>query len=134
MSSYKYINLCVRNVPRTIGLQELSKELELYGEMNLRPGTFSKQPCQRKYNPYMSPKENMCQPMMDDEYYNVILYGFRVRVDLISNVGRMFYFIMKSHKLRQHSWYGSDGDIVTIAISEDMRPIPTDLIHRLLWT
>jgi len=134
MSSYKYINLCVRNVPRTIGLHELSRELELYGEMNLKVGAFTTQPCPRKYNPYMSPRENMREPIVDDEYYNVILYGFRVRVDLISNVGRMFYFIMKNGKNRRHSWYESDGEIVTIDISEDKRPIPSDLVHRLLWT
>ena len=133
MYSFFYTNLFISGIPSGMEPRELAKVLELYGEMNSLPCAFSPRFRKGKYNPYMSPEENMI-PRHDEERYNVVLYGFRVNLAATENMGRMLLIIIQMNKRMRHSWIDSDRQPQYIFISEDNCPVPMGLFNQLLWS
>ena len=135
MSSIKYVNLFIRGVPSSMEPQELAKVLSLYGEMNPRPCAYSIK-FRYTYNQYMSKDENMRQPTVDNTRYNVVLYGFKVCTDISANMSMSFMFLNLIQMKRniRHSWIDSEGQPQYVNISENNRPIPSNLLSQLLWS
>lgn len=133
MSSFFFTNLFISGIPTGMGPHELAKVLELYGEMNSLPCAFSPRFRKGKYNPYMSPQENLI-PHHDEERYNVVLYGFRVNLASTVNMGRMLLTIIQMKRRMRHAWIDSEGQPQYIFISEDNRPVSMGLFNQLLWS
>ena len=134
MSTIKYVNLFIRGVPSTMEPLELVKVLSLYGEMNTRPCAISVRDRSYTYNPYMSKEENAIQNSIVSSRYNVVLYGFKVNMDMTANMSHMFLIIIQMKRNIRHTWIDSAGQPQFILISENNRPVPPNLFSPLLWS
>ena len=134
MSTIKYVNLFIRGVPSTMEPLELVKVLSLYGEMNTRPCAISVRYRSYTYSPYMSKEENDIQNSIVSSRYNVVLYGFKVNMDMTANMSHMFLNIIQMKRNIRHTWIDSARQPQFILISENNRPVPPNLFSSLLWS
>ena len=134
MSTIKYVNLFIRGVPSTMEPLKLVKVLSLYGEMNTRPCAISVRYRSYTYSPYMSKEENAIQNNIVSSRYNVVLYGFKVNMDMTANMSHMFLNIIQMKRSIRHAWIDSARQPQYILISENNRPVPPNLFSLLLWS
>jgi hypothetical protein len=134
MSTIKYVNLFIRGVPSTMEPLKLVKVLSLYGEMNTRPCAISVRYRSYTYSPYMSKEENAIQNNIVSSRYNVVLYGFKVNMDMTANMSHMFLNIIQMKRSIRHAWIDSARQPQYILISENNRPVPPNLFSSLLWS
>jgi hypothetical protein len=134
MSTIKYVNLFIRGVPSTMEPLELVKVLSLYGEMNTRPCAISVRYRSYTYSPYISKEENAIQNNIVSSRYNVVLYGFKVNMDMTANMSHMFLNIIQMKRNIRHTWIDSARQPQFILISENNRPVPPNLFSSLLWS
>ena len=134
MSTIKYVNLFIRGVPSTMEPLELVKVLSLYGEMNTRPCAISVRYRSYTYSHYMSKEENAIQNNIVSSRYNVVLYGFKVNMDMTANMSHMFLNIIQMKRNIRHTWIDSARQPQFILISENNRPVPPNLFSSLLWS
>jgi hypothetical protein len=113
---------------------ELVKVLSLYGEMNTRPCAISVRYRSYTYSPYMSKEENAIQNNIVSSRYNVVLYGFKVNMDMTANMSHMFLNIIQMKRNIRHTWIDSARQPQFILISENNRPVPPNLFSSLLWS
>ena len=76
----------------------------------------------------------MRQSMVDNTRYNVVLYGFKVNTDLSANMSHMFLNIIQMKRNIRHAWIDSYGQSQFVIISENNRPLPSNLLSQLLWS
>ena len=102
--------------------------------MNTRPCAISVRYRSYTYSPYISKEENAIQNNIVSSRYNVVLYGFKVNMDMTANMSHMFLNIIQMKRNIRHTWIDSAGQPQFILISENNRPVPPNLFSSLLWS